>query len=252
MLILPCEGGAWNCRQQAFVNWAASKDKAIRRVAACETQTQVAADLGLIARACASEEGDAHAGSLLKAIELLRFADGNLTVGDYVDVLARLVGRDEKHDGIPARPPTGLPVRVMNLHQCKGLEAPFVFLVDPSGEVDHDVEVLLIGVGFIRCTTLHHAEYSVEATSFESPLVPVPVESPNGDKTVDWRPVREICFIDDATITALGESFEANNRVAVGHVANAESRLLSQRQAVDYAITWLEQAYRDGTATNNC
>jgi ATP-dependent helicase/nuclease subunit A len=29
----------------------------------------------------------------------------------------------------------------MNLHQCKGLEAPFVFLVDPSGDVEHDVSV---------------------------------------------------------------------------------------------------------------
>jgi ATP-dependent helicase/nuclease subunit A len=29
----------------------------------------------------------------------------------------------------------------MNLHQCKGLEAPFVFLVDPSGETEHDVSV---------------------------------------------------------------------------------------------------------------
>jgi ATP-dependent helicase/nuclease subunit A len=31
----------------------------------------------------------------------------------------------------------------MNLHQCKGLEAPFVFLVDPSGERDHDVSVYI-------------------------------------------------------------------------------------------------------------
>jgi ATP-dependent helicase/nuclease subunit A len=29
----------------------------------------------------------------------------------------------------------------MNLHQCKGLEAPFVFLVDPAGEADRDVDV---------------------------------------------------------------------------------------------------------------
>ena len=117
---------------------------------------------------------------------------------------------------------------------------------------ERDGKVLLLGVGFVRCTTFHHAEYSVEATSFEAPLVPVPIESDNGEMKVEWRPVREICFIDDATITMLGESFEANSPVPVGRVANAESRLVSQRRAVDYAVTWLEQAYRDGTASNNC
>ena len=113
----------------------------LRRLPAAAAIERIAADLGLIARACAAEEGEAHAGSLLKAIELLRSADSNLTAGDHLDVLARLVQQDEKHDGVPVRPPTGMPVRVMNLHQCKGLESPFVFLVDPSGESDHDVDV---------------------------------------------------------------------------------------------------------------
>ena len=121
-------------RLQSYSRW-------LRRMPAAAAIERIAADLGLIARACAAEEGDAHAGSLLKAIELLRSADSNLTLGDFVDVVAGLVGQDEKHDGIPVRPPTGMPVRVMNLHQCKGLEAPFVFLVDPSGESDHDVDV---------------------------------------------------------------------------------------------------------------
>jgi ATP-dependent helicase/nuclease subunit A len=121
-------------RLQSYSRW-------LRRMPAAAAIERIAADLGLIARACAAEEGDAHAGSLLKSIELLRSVDGGLTVGDYVDVLARLVDRDDKHDGIPVRPPAEMPVRVMNLHQCKGLEAPFVFLVDPSGESDHDVDV---------------------------------------------------------------------------------------------------------------
>ncbi len=117
---------------------------------------------------------------------------------------------------------------------------------------ERDGKVLLLGVGYVRCTTFHHAEYSVAATSFESPLVPVPVDAGNGHKTVEWRPVREICFINDDTITALGEAFEADNPVAIGKIGNAKSRLLSQRAAVDYAITWLEQAYKDGRASNNC
>ena len=81
--------------------------------------------------------------------------------------------------------------------------------------------------------------------------VPVPLEHGNGKRTVQWRPVREICFINDDTITALGEAFEADNPVAIGNIGSAISRLLSQRAAVDYAITWLEQAYREGRAANN-
>jgi ATP-dependent helicase/nuclease subunit A len=113
----------------------------LRRMPAVAAIEWIAADQGLFARACAAEEGDAHAGSFLKAIELLRSLDGQWTVGDVVDALQRFVGLEEPHDGVPVRPPTEMPVRVMNLHQCKGLEAPFVFLVDPSGESVHDVGV---------------------------------------------------------------------------------------------------------------
>jgi len=121
-------------RLQTYSRW-------LHRLPAAAAIERLAADLGLVARACAAEEGDVHAGSLLKAIELLRSVDGPLTVGDYVDALGKLVDHTEPHDGVPVRPPSEAPVRVMNLHQCKGLEAPFVFLVDPAGDSDHDVAV---------------------------------------------------------------------------------------------------------------
>ncbi len=120
-------------RLQSYSRW-------LRRMPAASAIERIAADLGLIARACAAEEGDAHAGSLLKAIELLRSVDGQ-SIGDYLDAIGRLVDQNDMHDGVPVRPSAEMPVRVMNLHQCKGLEAPFVFLVDPSGESDHDVSV---------------------------------------------------------------------------------------------------------------
>lgn len=110
----------------------------LRRMPVPAAIERMAADLGLIARACAAEEGDVHAGSLLKAIELLRAQEG-LTTGDFLDAIGRIVEQETAHDGIAVLPPAEMPVRVMNLHQCKGLEAPFVFLVDPSGVSDHDV-----------------------------------------------------------------------------------------------------------------
>jgi ATP-dependent helicase/nuclease subunit A len=121
-------------RLQLYASW-------LRQMPAAAAIEKVASHLGLVARACAVEEGDAHAGSLLKAIEVLRASESGLTVGDSIDRLARLAEGAENHDGMPVRSSSDLPVRVMNLHQCKGLEAPFVFLVDPSGERSHDVEI---------------------------------------------------------------------------------------------------------------
>ncbi|MDP7017591.1 MAG: UvrD-helicase domain-containing protein, partial [Pirellulaceae bacterium] len=110
---------------QTYARW-------LRRIPASAAVERIAGDLGLVARACAAKQGQANAGSLLKAIELLRRADGPLTIGDLTAAIERLVSQDEKHDGISVRPPATSPARVMNLHQCKGLESPFVFLIDPS------------------------------------------------------------------------------------------------------------------------
>lgn len=127
-------------RLQSYATW-------LRQMPAASAIERIAADLGLIARACAAAEGDMHAGSLLKAIELLRSADGPLTIGDYVEAVGRIVDQEEFHDGVPVSPPAETPVRLMNLHQCKGLEAPFVFLADPSGESHHDVSVYIDRTG---------------------------------------------------------------------------------------------------------
>ena len=123
-------------RLQTYSSW-------LHRMPMAAAIERIASDLGLVARACAAEEGDVHAGSLLKAIDLLRSVDAPFTVSDYTDALARLVDGAELHDGAVVRPLAEMPVRVMNLHQCKGLEAPFVFLVDPLGEIDHDVSVYI-------------------------------------------------------------------------------------------------------------
>jgi ATP-dependent helicase/nuclease subunit A len=103
---------------------------------------KIAAHLGLLARAFAAPGGDVRAGSLAKVFELVRFAEAEqLSVMDLVDYLNRLVISDQKHDGISVRPPDGPVVRLMNLHKVKGLEAPIVFLSDPTGNYDHPVDL---------------------------------------------------------------------------------------------------------------
>lgn len=104
---------------------------------------RVVADLGLAVLASAHEGGDVQAGSLLKAIEVLREGQREMwTTAQLVDYLGALVDAEESYDGISARSEDGPAVRVMNLHKAKGLEAPVVFLADPSGAGgSHPVEL---------------------------------------------------------------------------------------------------------------
>ncbi len=103
---------------------------------------RIAQDMGLPARAASSAGGDVQAGSFLKAFELIRGAQREFwSVADLVEYLGKLVAEDEKHDAIPASPPQGSVVRLMNLHKVKGLEAPVVFLADPTGKKKHTAEL---------------------------------------------------------------------------------------------------------------
>jgi ATP-dependent exoDNAse (exonuclease V) beta subunit len=93
------------------------------------------ADLGLAAASSLDADGNIRAGSLFKAVELLRSGQvRGWTVSGLVEYLGGLLELKEKHDGIPALPSENTGVRVMNLHQVKGLEAPVVFLADTTGE----------------------------------------------------------------------------------------------------------------------
>jgi ATP-dependent helicase/nuclease subunit A len=103
---------------------------------------RIAADLGLPMRAAASVGGNVHAGSLAKAFEMLRAAQTELhSTVDLVEHLNRLIDENCEFDGLPARPHDAPVVRLMNLHKAKGLEAPVVFLCDPTGAFDHGVNL---------------------------------------------------------------------------------------------------------------
>jgi ATP-dependent helicase/nuclease subunit A len=102
---------------------------------------KVVADLGLMALAGSRPGGDVEAGSLAKAIEILRDEQGRMWTSEQVmERLGELVRLEAPYDGISARSGDRPLVRIMNLHKVKGLEAPVVFLADPSGEYDHGVQ----------------------------------------------------------------------------------------------------------------
>jgi ATP-dependent helicase/nuclease subunit A len=85
---------------------------------------------------------DLETGALGKTIELLRAQAGQgISPVELAEALADLIERDVRHDAVPATAPAVSAVRVMNLHKVKGLEAPIVFLADPSGAHEHTVDI---------------------------------------------------------------------------------------------------------------
>ena len=94
--------------------------------------TRIAEDLGLLARAASSSEGNIIAGGLLKAIESIRQHsykfDSALDLISYFEQLLEL----REIEGATALSPDANVVRIMNLHKAKGLESPIVFLADTS------------------------------------------------------------------------------------------------------------------------
>ncbi len=103
---------------------------------------RIANDVGLLPLAASASGGNVRAGGVAKALELLRAGQADWpTAAAMVGQLAQLIEAAEDHDAVPATAPTGHEVRVMNLHKVKGLQAPVVFLADPSGASEHEVEL---------------------------------------------------------------------------------------------------------------
>ena len=103
---------------------------------------RIVADLGLVASAAAERGGNTLAGGMARAVELLRAAQSTATsISELAAYLREVVDGAESHDAVPAASPSQAPVRIMNLHQAKGLEAPVVFLADPTGAFSHDPQI---------------------------------------------------------------------------------------------------------------
>ncbi len=96
--------------------------------------------LGLLPLAASRRGGSQQAGSLLKALELIRgMQDETWSHARLLEYLEGILKNEEESiDGIAARPPSGGEVRLMTLHRAKGLESPVVFLADPYKGGEHE------------------------------------------------------------------------------------------------------------------
>lgn len=101
---------------------------------------------------------------------------------------------------------------------------------------DLDGDVLLLGVGHDRNTSLHLAEYRADwGGEVVEGGAPVLVDGKRR-----WLTYEDLNF-DSGDFTELGADFEETSEIRRRRVGNADARLVSQRTLVDFAVGWLER-----------
>lgn len=105
-----------------------------------------------------------------------------------------------------------------------------------------DGHVLLLGVPYTSNTSFHLAEYRVGLRQGISQGAPVTVKG----KRV-WRVFKDIDYSDE-NFETIGMEFEKEGHVTRGYIGSAESRLFSQRKAVDFAAKWFSSLIDDISA----
>jgi len=98
-----------------------------------------------------------------------------------------------------------------------------------------DGYVLLLGVPYGNNTSFHLGEYRAPNGPLKTQGAPV---FENGRRV--WKVIRDI-DIDSDVFDDLGADFEAVTPVRRGSIGSANSRLFSQRAAVDFATQWVAQ-----------
>ena len=98
-------------------------------------------------------------------------------------------------------------------------------------------EVLLIGAGYDKNTSLHladvRADYPGKHNCIEHSAI-----MEDGRRV--WKEYATL-FVDGEDFEQIGEAFEQNNTVNKTKIGNAELRLMSQKRLVDFAVDWIEK-----------
>jgi aminoglycoside 3-N-acetyltransferase len=108
-----------------------------------------------------------------------------------------------------------------------GERSPLARIYDLGGSV------LLLGVGYDRNTSFHLAEHRITGVTPSMEGAPV---LENGVRV--WKTYQHIDL--DTPLDELGTAFEAACPVRVGKAGSATARLFAQRDAVDFAVRWLQ------------
>jgi aminoglycoside 3-N-acetyltransferase len=116
------------------------------------------------------------------------------------------------------------------LNNGLGEGSPLARLYDRGGHV------LLLGVGYANCTSLHLAEYRA--------TFPKKIDKPTGAPIVrdgqrQWVAFSDLDY-DDGDFTEIGQAYAAaGHAVAKGKVGYGQALLIPQRPLVDFAVNWM-------------
>lgn len=102
---------------------------------------------------------------------------------------------------------------------------------------DLDGQILLLGVSHESNTSIHLAEYRCDYRDKQFMPNASAIKVKNGRKWVVWNELNH--HIDD--FEQLGQDFERLIQYKPKKVGLAESRLLSQRKMVDFAVKWITE-----------
>lgn len=97
-------------------------------------------------------------------------------------------------------------------------------------------KILLIGVGWNRCTALHTAE------SFADVKRQKTRHFKNGGINGNWMTTPDVADDLGRLFPSVGEAFEATGNVTTGMLGNAYCKLCGFRELVDYASNWISRA----------
>lgn len=98
-------------------------------------------------------------------------------------------------------------------------------------------QVLLLGVGFNRCTALHFAESLVDRRRVKTLRFPV---LDKGQRV--WMEVPNVADDNGAHFPVVGQEYVAEEGVRQGKIGDAASMLFPMRNLVDFAVRYFEDA----------
>ena len=113
-----------------------------------------------------------------------------------------------------------------------GPDSPLGRLCERGGQV------LLIGVGHNRNSTLHLAE----AFACHRRSVTRRVPGAGHGAALEWIEIDDVADDNGRLFPDLGATYEATGAVRIGPLGQAEARLMSQCALVEFAVPWFEEA----------
>lgn len=125
-----------------LTSWRELKD----RLPIAQLLNRVASDSGYDAALQYENLGDRKLANLWKLIDQARVFDaaGGFTLDDFERKLEELVAAQPREEQAATQPAESNVVRIMSIHQAKGLEFPVVFLPDFAGKTRTGVDPLVV------------------------------------------------------------------------------------------------------------